>query len=143
MSKSNLHETAYLKLIFQNIAIENIGNAAGIQPSGVAGNLYLALFTSNPDEDDSGDEATFINYARQPVPRSVVGWTVSSNVASNAALITFPASGGTDNTITHFAIYTALTGGDLIGSGALDSSLIITNTDVAKFQAGDITITED
>lgn len=142
MSKSNLHETAYLKLVFQNIAIANIGNAAGLQPSGVAGNLYLALFTSNPDEDDSGAEANFINYARQPVARSVVGWTVNGNVVSNAALITFPASGGTDNTITYFGIMTAASGGDLIGSGALNS-LIITNTDVAKFQAGDITITED
>jgi hypothetical protein len=142
MSKSNLHETAYLKLLFQNIAMQNVGNAAGIQPSGVAGNLYLALFLTNPDEDGSGTEATFINYARQPVARSVVGWTVNGNVVSNASLITFPASGGTDNTITFFAIMTAASGGDLIGSGTLNS-LILTNTDVAKFQAGDITITED
>jgi hypothetical protein len=143
MSKSNLHETDYLKLVFQNIAIANIGDASGLQPSATTGSLYVALYTTNPGEDDSGTEAVYTGYARQAVVRSAAGWTVSGNVVSNAALITYPTSTGSDETITHFAVRTASTGGDLIGSGALNSSLLVQNGDTPKFQIGDITINED
>ena len=143
MSKSNLHETDYLKLVFQNIAISNIGDASGLQPSATPGNLYVALFTAAPGETDAGTEATYTNYARLAVVRSSAGWTVSGNSVTNAALITFPISGGTNNTIIHFAIRKALTGGDLIGSGALTSSILIESGDTPKFQIGNLTITED
>lgn len=143
MSKSNLHETDYLKLVFQNIAIANIGDASGLQPSAAAGSLYVALYTTDPTEADTGTEATYISYARVAVARSVAGWTVSGNTCTNAAAVTFPTSGGTDNTITHFGIRTASSGGDLIGSGALTSSLLVQATDIPKFVIGDISITED
>jgi len=58
MSKSNLHENAYLKLIFQNIAMANIGDSAGIQPSAGSGSLYIALYSTDPTDTDSGTEAT-------------------------------------------------------------------------------------
>ena len=143
MSKSNTHETAYLKLVFQNIAIANIGDASGLQPSATAGSLYIALYTADPGETDAGTEATYTSYARQAVARSAAGFTLSGNVASNAALITFPTSTGVSNTITHFGVRTASSGGDLVGSDALGSSLTIDTTDTPKFQIGDITITED
>lgn len=143
MSKSNLHETDYLKLVFQNIEISNIGDANGLQPSGTVGDLFVALYTADPGETDVGTEATYTSYARQSVVRSAAGWTVSGNSVTNAALITFPTSGGTDNTLTHFAVRTALTGGDLVGSGALDSSILIESGDTPKFNIGDINITEN
>lgn len=143
MSKSNLHETAYLKLVFQNVAAANIGDASGLQPSATAGSLYVALYTTDPTDADTGTEATYISYARVAVARSVAGWTVTGNTAKNAVAITFPTSGGTDNTITHFGVRTAITGGDLVGSGALTSSLLIENTDIPKFIIDSIVITED
>lgn len=143
MSKSNLQETDYLKLVFQNVAMANVGDASGVQPSGTAGSLYVALYTTDPTDADTGTEATYTSYARVAVVRSVAGWTVSGNACTNAAAVTFPTSTGVNNTITHFGIRTASSGGDLIGSGALSSSLLIENTDVPKFVIGDISITED
>lgn len=143
MSKSNLHETDYLKLVYTNVAISNIGNVAGLQPSGVAGSLFIALYTADPGETDAGTEANYTSYARIGVVRSAVGWTVSGNNVTNAGVVTFPTSTGGSNTITHFGVRTAITGGDLIGSGALTSSLAVENTDTPKFNAGDITVTED
>lgn len=143
MSKSNTHETDYLKLIFQNIAIANIGDASGVQPSAAPGSLYVALYTTDPTEADTGTEANYTSYARVAVVRSAVGWTVSGNQVANAATITFPTSTGGSNTATHFAVRTAVSGGDLIGSGALTSSLLISSTDTPKFDLGDLTITED
>ena len=143
MSKSNLHETDYLKLIFNNTAISNIGNAAGIQPSGVDGSLYVALYSTDPTDADSGTEIVYTSYARVAVARTVGGWTVSGNQVENAAVITFPTSTGGSDTATHFGIRTAASGGDLIGSGALNSSIAIVSTNIPKFNAGDLTVTED
>lgn len=143
MSKSNLHENAYLKLIFQNVAMANVGDASGIQPSGAAGDLFVAIYTSDPADTDSGSEATYSGYARVGVIRSAVGWAVVDNVASNVGEVIFPVSLGTSNLITHWGIRTALVGGDLIGSGALTGSVNIITGDTPKFDPGQITITED
>jgi len=143
MSKSNTQETAYLKLVFQNIAMANVGDAAGIQPSAVAGSLYVALYEDDPLDTDLGTEATYTSYARVAVARAVGGWTVSSNTVSNTATVTFPVSTGGSSTVTHYGIHTALAAGDLVGSGALSSSLAIASTDTPKFDIGDIVITED
>ncbi len=143
MSKSNVQETGYLKLLFQNIALANIGDASGLQPSTIAGSFYIALYTTDPTDADVGTEATYTSYARVAVARSVLGWTVSGNTCSNAALITFPTSTGVDNTITHFGVRTASSGGDLVHFGELTTSRLISNTDTPKFEIGDLTITED
>lgn len=143
MSKSNLQETGYLKLLFQNIALANIGDASGLQPSSTAGSLYIALYTSDPTDADSGAETTYTSYGRVAVVRSVSGWVVSGDEVSNAAEESFPQSTGGSSVITHFAIRTASSGGDLVGSGALSASLTINTGDTPKFEIGDLTITED
>ena len=143
MSKSNLQETGYLKLIGQNVALANIGDAAGLQPSAVAGNLFVALYTTDPGETDTGTEIIYTGYSRVAVVRSAVGWTVSGNTMSNAAQITFPINTGSSTTATFFAVRTALSGGDLVGSGPVSPSLTINNGDTPKYEIGDLTITED
>jgi nucleoside phosphorylase len=48
--------TAFLTLFFNNTAWANVGNAAGLQPSGAAGSLYVSLHTSNPGQ--AGNQGT-------------------------------------------------------------------------------------
>ena len=143
MSKSNLHENAYLKLVFQNIAIANIGDAGGLQPSAAAGNLYLALYTTDPTDTDSGVETTYSGYARVAITRSAVGFSVADNIASNVSEALFPVSVGGSSTISHWGLRTAASGGDLLGSGALTGSVTIDVGDTPRVQAGLMTITED
>ena len=45
--------------------------------------------------------------------------------------------------MTHFAVYTSLTHGDLIGSGVLTSDLLIQNKEQPLFNIGTIIITEN
>ena len=143
MSKSNTQEIGYLKLLYQNINMANIGDASGLQPSAIDGSVYIALYTTDPTESDTGTETIYTSYARVAVVRSVVGWTVSGNTCTNASTITFPTSTGGTETVTHFGIRTAITGGDLIHYGALTSSLLITNGITPKFNGGYISIIED
>jgi hypothetical protein len=112
MPLSNAAETDLLKLIFTNIAFANVGNAGGLQPSTVAGNLYVALHTASPGEagDQTTNEATYTNYARVAVARSAGGWTVAGDQVSNTALVAFPQCGATPNTILFWSVGLASAG---------------------------------
>ena len=78
MSMSNAWKTRSCYIVFQNADIALIGDAAGLQNSAAAGNLYISLHTANPDETGSQttSEVTYGAYARQPLVRSSSGWTV-------------------------------------------------------------------
>ena len=105
-------ENALLLHLFQNADIALIGDAAGLQNSAAAGNLYISLHTANPDETGSQttSEVTYGAYARQPLVRSSSGWTVVTNTASNAAAVTFPEASSGTMTATYFGIGTAISG---------------------------------
>lgn len=101
---------------------------------------YLALFTSNPDEDGSGTEVSTVGtaYARQ-----TAAFTVSGNTASNNAAIEFPTATASYGTVSHVGVYDASTGGNLIAYAALSTAKTIDTGDVLRVPAGDLDITLD
>jgi len=106
--------------------------------------IYVALSTADPLDDASGiAEPSGNGYAR--VTTSASDWNAAASGAlDNAAAITFPqASGGAWGTITHFALYDASSGGNMLAHGALASSQAIADTESAKFSAGDLDVTLD
>jgi len=146
MSKSNTFENDLLQLIFNNVDIADIGDSGGLQNSATAGSLYIALHTADPGEAGTAatSEATYTNYARVAVARTVGGWTVSGNSATNASQITFPQCGASGNTITHVSITTASSGtSKILYSGALNSSLAVALNITPLFAASGLTVTED
>ncbi len=146
MSLSNTFETALLNHIFNNAAIANVGDAAGLPASAAAGSLYVSLHTADPGEAGSPttSEATYTGYARVAVARSAGGWTVSGASASNTAAINFPAATAGSNTLTHFGISTSASGaGTLLLSGALTASLAVSAGITPSFAAGQLTVTAD
>jgi len=146
MSKSNTFENDLLQLIFNNVDIADIGDAGGLQNSATAGSLYIALHTADPGEAGTAatSEATYTNYARVAVARTVGGWTASGNSATNASQITFPQCGASGNTITHVSITTASSGSSkILYSGASNSSLAVALNITPLFAASGLTVTED
>lgn len=144
MSAINAFETNLLELLFNNAAIANIGDASGIQPSAAAGSLYVALFTADPtDAGVIDNEADYTGYARVAVARSSAGWAIADNNASNTAAITFGECTAGSNTVTHFGIMTAATGGTMLFSGALTASLAISAGITPEFAAGALDINVD
>ena len=147
MSKSNTFENDILQLLFNNVDIADIGDAAGIQNSAAAGSLYIALHTADPGEAGTAttNETAYTDYARVAVARTVGGWTVAGNAVTNTAQITFPQCGVTGATITHASITTAASGASkILYSGALSSSLAVANQITPFFAAGTgVTVTED
>ena len=126
MSFSNYLETNVLGHVF--------GGSAYTAPT----TLYLALFTSNPDEDGSGTEVTGGAYARQ-----TVAFTVSGNTASNTAAVEYATATASFGTVSHVGVYDALTSGNLMAYAALTSSKAIDIGDVFRVPTGDLDITLD
>ena len=144
MSKINTFETDILELIFNNVDLANIGDAAGLQNSATEGSLYVSLWVGDPtDTGAGGTEASYTGYARKAVARNSGGWTVASGVASNTAAITFGACTVGSDTVTHFGIHTAITAGDMLYSGALTAQLAISPGITPEIAIGDLTVTED
>lgn len=127
MSKSNAFENAFLLLVLNNTNIANIGDAAGLRGSTVAGDLYVSLHTADPGEagDQTTNEIGYTSYARVAVARSGAGWTVTGNSVSPASTIVFPAGTGGSGTATHAGIGTDPTGaGTLLWSGAISPNIV-------------------
>lgn len=143
MSKANSTENALLLLIFNATTWDLIAENDTTSP---ATNLYVALHTSDPGEAgaQNTNETAYTNYARVAVARSGAGWTVTGSSTVNAALIQFPQCGVTGATVTHVSIGTASAGaGTILYSGALNSSLAVSNLIQPQFAAAALTVTED
>jgi len=132
---TNYLEHAILDFLFKN-------NSESFATPG--NSIYVGLATAvSSIETGSLTEATFGSYARQQVQAS--GWTVpavgtDTQTAVNAANIEFPASTGTNNTITHAFVVDAASSGNILFIGALDASKTIATGDIFRINAGNLSI---
>ena len=99
--------------------------------------VYVALYTSDPTDADTGTEVSGGSYARQAAGLSAA----SGGASSNAADITFPTATADWGTITHVGLRDALTGGNLLMHSPLDASKTVNNGDTFKINAGDLDVT--
>jgi hypothetical protein len=145
MSKSNAFETALQGLVFENTAIANVGDAAGLRATTTAGSLYFSLHTASPGEagDQTTSEVAYTSYARVAVARSSAGWTVTGNTTAVDANVTFPAGTGGSGTATHWGLGTSSTGaGLLLYYGAISPSIVCGSGVTPQLTAGNV-VTED
>jgi len=105
--------------------------------------IYVGLSTADPLDDASGlAEPSGNGYAR--VQTAASDWNVATNgTVDNANDITFPEATGSWGTITHFALFDAATGGNILAHGALSASKTIGSGDTAKFDVGGLDVSLD
>lgn len=99
--------------------------------------VYLALFTSDPTDANTGVEVTGGTYARQPITFGAA----SNGASSNSADVMYPVATANWGTIVSVGVYDAATGGNLLYYGSLTTSKVIQTNDQLKVNAGDITVT--
>ena len=99
--------------------------------------VYLALYTTDPTDADTGTECSGTAYARQ----SITFGAPSNGVSTNSAAIEFPQAGGAWGTITHIGIRDALTTGNLLYHSPLDASKTIATGDVFRVASGSLSVT--
>lgn len=143
--KANSNSIGFLELLFQATISAGYATLALNATSSPATNLYVSLHTADPGAAGSQNtsEAAYTGYARVAVARTSGGWSISSETISNAGTITFPAATGGSETETFFGIGLASSGaGTLLYSGALTSSLAVSNGITPSFASGALTVTE-
>ena len=146
MSAKDGFEEELLKHIFQNEAIPNIGDAAGLQPSAAAGNFWIALHTITPTDSASGTECDYDGYGRVAVPRNASGFAVAGSVVSNASALAFGqcVSGATDEAVAFTINYASgVNVDDQKLWGALTSNYSISLGVTPEFAIGDLTVNCD
>ena len=99
--------------------------------------VYLALYTTDPTDADTGTECSGTSYARQ----AVTFGAPSNGVSTNSAVIDFPQAGGAWGTITHIGIRDALTVGNLLYHTPLDASKTIATGDVFRIASSSLSVT--
>jgi hypothetical protein len=126
MSFSNTFETRVLQWVFTSGAVT--------RPSA----WYIGLFTAAPGEAGGGTEVSGGSYARQTVT-----FTVSGDTATNGADVEFSEATASWGTITHVAVFDAITGGNQIAYAALTTAKDIDSGDLLRIPAGDLDVTLD
>ena len=142
---TNYLERRLLHFLFKN-------NSLSFATPGNSIYVGLATAVTNTGELGSSEitEANFTNYQRVQVTPTAVGntggWTMigsdstDTQTATNQNNIEFPASGGTNNTITHVIIADAASSGNILFVGALDVQKVIESGDIFRINAGNLTI---
>ena len=145
MSKSNATENDFVKFVFNATAMPSYGAS-----------LQLNFHTADPGEAGTAttNAPTPVNYVAQTVSRDGAGWVIcdsdgtpnaSGSCAKNASAVTFPEveSGfaGTE-TWTHGSV-SVVTGGQILYSGALTQSIIVSALSTPNFPAGTVLFRED
>lgn len=98
---------------------------------------YLALYTNDPTDADTGTEITGGSYVRQSITFS----SPSNGATSNSSAIEFPQATADWGTITHVGIRDAVTSGNLLYHTPLDTSKTISNGDIFKITSTNLSVT--
>lgn len=122
-------KSAYLRT---RLVKHAIGNASFTMPAGA----YLALFTSDPTVAGTGTEVAGGSYTRQ----SITWAAEAGGRIANSGTINFtnlPAC-----TVTHWAIYDAVSAGNLLYFGAFEINVVRTAGQAIDIVAGNIEVSE-
>lgn len=105
--------------------------------------IYIALFTAAPSDSGGGTEVTGGSYARQQVTQLDANWNAPGvgGLTDNVSAITFPTATANWGTVTHMAIFDAVSAGNMLFHGALTASKVVNNGDTFEFAAGDLDVT--
>lgn len=129
-------KSAYLE---QQLLNHVLRNTAYTSPTTV----YVGLFTTNPDEDASGTEVSGGSYARESAAFDAPVSESPGYSCVNSALLTFTTPTGSWGTISHWGLFDAVSGGNLLYYGAFDESRPVTTGDDVEIPAGTLKVRED
>jgi hypothetical protein len=108
----------------------------------VPATLYVALSTTLPTNTGTNvTEPVGNSYARVSVTNNSTNFpAATARAKSNGTDVVFPTATGSWGTITHFALYDALTAGTFIAWGALTVPVSVINGATVTFVTGSLVI---
>tara|TARA_A200000113_G_scaffold60669_1_gene51978 strand:- start:2807 stop:3190 length:384 start_codon:yes stop_codon:yes gene_type:complete len=112
-----------------------LGSTSYSQPSAI----YVALSTGSFNDDASGTELSGNGYTRKAI---TFGTASSGSIASNSA-VEFDTATGSWGSVSHFGLFDASSGGNLLYHGAFSASKTIETGDILKIASGSLTVSLD
>jgi hypothetical protein len=104
--------------------------------------MYVALFTAAPSDSGGGTEVSGNAYARVQVTNDSTTWSRTTSTVSNIIAITFAApSPSAWGTVTHYGVFDASSGGNLIDWGTLTNARSTAVGVALSFAIGALTFT--
>ena len=111
-------------------------------------NVYVALFTTAPTDEATGDELTDSAYVRQDAAQGdtiASGWTEpvvqgEGHMCSNAKRIQFPPVADGTVTVGWFGLFDSMTGGNLLYHGAFTVPKTLEINDVVSIDIGGLKV---
>lgn len=107
--------------------------------------VYLALFTEDPTDAATGAELADSGYQRQDVAKGdavSTGWvSPADGVTSNAKLIQFPPIADGSIRLSHYALFDAQSGGNMLYHAPLTTAKNMEIGDVVSFDIGAVVVT--
>lgn len=129
---------------FENLVLNSIlGDDAG---AGMPATVYVALFTSIPDDGGGGTEVstTGTGYARVAVTNNSTNWPdATGGIKYNGTTIQFPTAIDSWGTISWVAIYDAATAGNMLLWGETSTDMTPIAGNAPYFSAGGFAVTAD
>ncbi|MCE3025729.1 hypothetical protein [Salinicola sp. DM10] len=114
----------------------------------VPSTIYIALFTSDPTDSNTGNEVSDSGYLRQDAAKGgsiESGWTAPTasgdgTMSSNAKLVQFPPVADGQVTVSHYGIYDAQSGGNLLYHAPFTVAKTLQINDVLSIDVGGIQV---
>lgn len=126
MPKTTFAANTYLNSQYRNIAYTPPAT------------IYVALYTTMPTVAGGGVEVSGGSYIRQ----AVTFGAPSLGVSTNSADVNFPQATAGWGTLLGYGYFDAQTAGNLISFQPLGASRLVVTTDVVRFPAGTLILTE-
>ncbi len=99
--------------------------------------IYVGLSTGSFGDDASGTELNGNGYTRK-----VMAFDAAvAGTADNSGAVEFSAATASWGTVSHFGLFDASSGGNLLIHGAFTAAKLIDTGDILKIAAGDLDIT--
>lgn len=118
----------------ENELLDHVMGVGAYTPSAT---MYLGLSTADPLDDASGlGEVSGGSYARQ----SIAFNAAASRKVENTSLVTFPKATGAWGTITHWALFDALTAGNMMAHGSLAVSKTVVSGNTPSVAANEVDV---
>lgn len=129
MAASNWLEEGVLNYFFRNQAVT--------QPT----TLYLALYSTNPTDADTGVELSGVDYERQEIAFNMPTQIGGKGTIVNSGIVDFGIAGGAWGTVSHWAIHNHATAGEMLAYGPFNHTDTIYEGNRFEIQVGAIEIT--
>ena len=104
---------------------------------------FLALYISNPTDENTGSEVAGGGYVRKPIQFNAPVMVNGKTTIANNAEIRFPVATANWGNISHWGVLDAVTGGNLLTHAPVTVPKLIDSGDEAKFNAETLTIDVD